>query len=248
MFSKNKSKFIKSLQIKKFRTEYKKFLVEGAKSTLELINSDYFINELFVTERFYQENSSIFSQRKLTVEIISESDLSSISTFASNNAAIAVATMKENNTISTAKNEFALVLDEVKDPGNLGTIIRIADWYGITKIICSETTVDFYNPKVISASMGSFTRASLYYCDLEKFLPTVQSPVYGADLEGENVHEYSFSPGGYLLMGNESEGLSTHVKKYITKKIHIPRYGQAESLNVAIATAIICDNIKRKIH
>ena len=111
MFSKNKSKFIKSLQIKKFRTEYKKFLVEGAKSTLELINSDYFINELFVTERFYQENSSIFSQRKLTVEIISESDLSNISTFASNNAAIAVATMKENNTISTAKNEFALVLD-----------------------------------------------------------------------------------------------------------------------------------------
>ncbi|HWZ22693.1 MAG TPA: RNA methyltransferase [Cytophagaceae bacterium] len=247
MFSKNKSKFIKSLQIKKFRTEYKKFLVEGAKSILELINSDYFINELFVTEKFYQENRAAISQNKLTTEIISESDLSSISSFSNNNAAIAVATMKDNEVISATQNEFALILDDIKDPGNLGTIIRIADWYGISKIICSETTVDFYNPKVISASMGSFTRVSTYYCDLEKFLPTVYVPVYGADLDGKNVHDFSFSPGGYLLMGNESEGLSSQVKKHITEKIHIPRYGYAESLNVAVATAIICDNIKRKI-
>ncbi len=245
MFSKNKAKFIKSLQIKKFRIEYKQFLTEGTKSILELINSDYVIHDLLVTEKFLQEHSHELTKHAVKAEIISEKDLSSISAFTTNNAGLAVASTKENLLLEASKEEFALVLDDIKDPGNLGTILRIADWYGIRKIICSETTADFYNPKVISSSMGSFTRTNIYYCDLGNFLSKTTIPVYAADLEGKNVHDYAFSSGGYLVMGNESEGLSMEVKKYITEKIHIPRYGHAESLNVAIATAIICDNIKR---
>jgi TrmH family RNA methyltransferase len=247
MFSKNKAKFIKSLQIKKFRTEYKQFLVEGAKSILELINSDYVINELLVTENFQTEYASRLSKRNIKSTIVTESELSSVSSFSSNNAALAVVSMKENKSFELKNNEWGIVLDDIKDPGNIGTIIRIADWYGIHKIICSETTADFYNPKVISSSMGSFTRVEIFYCNLDHFFSSVKQPVYAADLEGKDVHHYSFSSGGYLLMGNESEGLSSEIKKYITEKIHIPKYGHAESLNVAIATAIICDNIKRKI-
>jgi TrmH family RNA methyltransferase len=247
MFSKNKAKFIKSLQIKKFRTEYKQFLVEGAKSVLELINSDYVINELLVTENFKEEHALTISKRSIKPTIITENELSNISSFSSNNSALAVVSMKENKSLSIKNNEWGIILDDIKDPGNMGTIVRIADWYGIHKIICSETSADFYNPKVISSSMGSFTRVEIFYCNLENFLPSLKLPVYAADLEGKDVHDYSFSSGGYLLMGNESEGLSDTVKKYITEKIHIPKYGHAESLNVAIATAIICDNIKRKI-
>ncbi len=245
MFSRNKAKFIKSLQIKKFRTEYKQFLTEGAKSILELINSDYQIHDLLVTERFYQEHSDLLRSRSLNAEILSEQELSNISSYTTNNAGIAVAAIPENTLLTIKPTEYALILDDIKDPGNLGTIIRIADWYGITKIVCSETTADFYNPKVISASMGSFTRVKNYYCNLSHFLSSNTLPVYAADLEGDNVHGFPFAEGGYLLMGNESEGVSAEVKKYLTGKIHIPRYGKAESLNVAIATAIICDNLHR---
>jgi TrmH family RNA methyltransferase len=247
MFSKNKIKFIKSLQIKKFRTEYKQFLVEGTKSTLELINSDYLINELFITEKFHKDHFTLLTKKKIKAEIISESDLESITSHSSNNASLAIVAMKENIFISVDKNEFAIVLDNINDPGNLGTIIRIADWYGISKIICSENTTDFYSPKVIAASMGSFTRVQKYYCNLKEFLKASSMPVFGADLEGENVHGFSFPREGYLVMGNESEGLSDELDQFITKKIHIPSFGKAESLNVAIATAIICDNIKRQI-
>ncbi len=248
MFSKNKIKFIKSLQIKKFRIENKKFLVEGAKSILELISSDYIISELYISEWFYKEHFLLISGRKIQAEIIKENDLISISTFSTNNAGVAVVEMKENKSITVEKDEYAIVLDDIKDPGNLGTIIRIADWYGISKIICSETTADFYNPKVIAASMGSFTRLEKYYCNLEIFLSDVKLPIYGADLLGKDVHHFPFSTGGYLIMGNESVGLSEGLEKFITEKISIPSYGSAESLNVAIATAIICDNLKRKIN
>ncbi|HVD98800.1 MAG TPA: RNA methyltransferase [Cytophagaceae bacterium] len=245
MFSKNKAKFIKSLQIKKFRTEYKQFLTEGAKSVLELANSDFVIHDLLVTERFYGEHELLLKKLSVKAEIISEKELSSISSFTTNNAGLAVASMKENKPLSIQQNEYALILDDIKDPGNLGTIVRIADWYGIGNIICSETTADFYNPKVIASSMGSFTRIKVYYCPLPDFLSKNTMPVYAADLEGKDVHHFSFAKGGYILMGNESEGISKEITKYITDKIHIPRYGQAESLNVAIASAIIIDNLKR---
>ncbi|HSZ24919.1 MAG TPA: RNA methyltransferase [Cytophagaceae bacterium] len=245
MFSKNKAKFIKSLQIKKFRTEYKQFLVEGTKSIIELINSDFVINELFVTEKFLDDFNFILQKKKIKTTVVKENELNNISSFSTNNSALAICATKENEPLLIQKEEWVIVLDEIKDPGNLGTIIRIADWYGIQKIICAETTADFYNPKVISSSMGSFTRVRIYYCDLQNFLASANLPVFAADLEGKDVHTFHFPKGGYLLMGNESDGLSKEVRKYITEKIHIPKYGYAESLNVAIATAIICDNIKR---
>ena len=127
----------------------------------------------------------------------------------------------------------------------MGTIIRIADWYGIHKIIASPTTAEVYNPKVISSTKGSFTRVNLYYTDLENYLTQYSGAVYGALMDGENVHSMAFETGGLIVMGNESNGISDVVQKKISHKITIPRFGQAESLNVAIATAVICDNLRR---
>jgi TrmH family RNA methyltransferase len=139
-------------------------------------------------------------------------------------------------------------LDEVRDPGNLGTIIRIADWYGINKLIFSTHTAEFYNPKVIQSSMGSFTRVQFYYGDLAQAFQDWKLPVYGAFLEGESIHELVNPTPGVLLLGNESQGISKEVEKWVSSKITIPSFGKAESLNVAIATAIFCDNFKRLVH
>jgi TrmH family RNA methyltransferase len=246
MISKNKVKFIKSLQLKKFRNEYNKFLIEGSKSVRELLLSDFILSELYVTEKFLEENHSVLKAKNITPEITNEEELAKVSSFSSNNAALAIAQTKPNQLLKGSPEEYTLVLDDIRDPGNLGTIIRIADWYGISNIICSETTTDFYSPKVIASSMGSFTRVKLYYCALEEYLSQTDLPVYAADLEGENVHHFSFPAGGLLLMGNESAGISPELVRFIRHKIHIPSFGGAESLNVAIATAVICDNIRRR--
>jgi len=244
MITKKWSQLIKSLQIKKYRQIHQSFLVEGAKSVQELLISNFKTDIIFATERFYENN---LKKINCEYQIVSENDLEKAGSLESNNSCIAIAKIKSNEFLKIENNEFALILDEIKDPGNLGTIIRIADWYGINKIICSEDTVDFYNPKVISASMGSFTRVKVYYCDLEEFLNKNQEIIYGALLEGENIHKINFSSSGYILMGNESKGISENLKKYITKSINIPKFGNAESLNVAVATAVICDNLRREI-
>jgi TrmH family RNA methyltransferase len=147
--------------------------------------------------------------------------------------------------IQVLQEEFALVLDDIRDPGNLGTIIRTADWYGITRIIASSETADFYNSKVITSTMGSFTRVGIFYTTLEQYLAQSTLPVFGAYLEGKNIHETRFGSGGLIVIGNESHGIRPELEKFITDKITIPRFGKAESLNAAIATAIICDSIRR---
>ena len=143
------------------------------------------------------------------------------------------------------KNKFSLVLDGVQDPGNMGTIIRTADWFGITDIICSDDTVDVYNPKVVQATMGSLSRINVHYVDLESVLSETKLPVYGALLNGENIYSSDFGNEGLVVMGNEGNGLTEKVKQLITKAITIPGAGNAESLNVAIATAIFCSEINR---
>ncbi len=135
-----------------------------------------------------------------------------------------------------------MALESINDPGNLGAIIRIADWYGIEKILCSSDTVDFYNPKVIAASMGSFLRVQVQYGDLSELLKNTALPVLGAFLDGTNVHKFQFPTEGILVIGSEAHGISPALEKIVTEKITIPRTGKAESLNAAIATAIICDN------
>lgn len=245
MLSKNQIKYINSLQQKKFRQEYQSFVVEGAKSVVELLSSDFELESLYVTEDFYKETKPLLDKQPLRAEIVGQAELEKAGTFSSNNAALAVAKIKSNQELLLNDTEYALVLDEIRDPGNLGTIIRVADWYGIQKIICSEGTVDLYNPKVISSTMGSFTRVSLFYTDLVTYLKGQQKPIYGAFLDSENVHTLNFAPSGYIIIGNEANGISEAVEEVVTHKITIPRFGGAESLNAGIATAVICDNLRR---
>lgn len=244
MISKQRTKYIKSLKLKKYRKKAAAFLVEGAKNVTELISSSYSIEELFVTDKFLKEYSHL-DLSKINYTICSAKELESVGTFQSNEYALAIALMQDEPLDISSVN-YVIALDEVSDPGNLGTIIRIADWYNISTIIASNGTADLYNPKVINASMGSFTRVNVFYKDLEdvfKNHPDMQ--VYGAVLDGEDIHNVSFEQSGIILLGNESNGISPSLSKYITKKITIPRLGEAESLNVAVSSAIICDNIFR---
>jgi len=244
MLSKNKVKILKSLQIKKFRREHKQFIIEGGKSVIEFLKSDFHIELVAGTPEFLETCRKSPEYRADEWIEATPEELSSLGTFQTNDAAIAVARMKPEIKVSVDKNEWVIALDEVRDPGNLGTIIRIADWYGVKKLICSVGTADCYNPKVISASMGSFTRVEISYTDLNAFLTTSPVPVYAAMLNGKDVHQMSGLKEGILLMGNESNGVSEALLQY-AEKITIPSYGGAESLNVAIATAIIMDNFKR---
>jgi TrmH family RNA methyltransferase len=243
MLSKAKIKFIKSLQLKKYRKQEQCFVVQGSKSVQELLASDFEVLTLFATPDFL---SAVQAPSGVEVIEVSEKELADLSEFQTNDAALAIARTRNNDAVVIHPNEFGLVLDDIRDPGNLGTIIRTGDWFGIDKIIVSEETADFYNPKVISATMGSFARVKIFYTDLEQYLTTASIPVYGAYLHGENVHEVNFGQGGLILIGNESHGISPSLERYVTNKITIPQYGRAESLNAAIATAVICDNVRRR--
>ncbi|WP_428662679.1 TrmH family RNA methyltransferase [Runella sp.] len=251
MLSKNLIKYLHSLQLKKYRQEHNTFLVEGAKSVLELLASDFQIESVVTTDIFYKENSQKLDKQPFRVEIATADELSRAGTLQTNDAALAVVKTKPNDFLYAEKGEYVLVLDDIRDPGNLGTIIRIADWYGITKIICSLTTTDWYNPKVIAASKGSFTRVRGYYTELAAYLEKVRNTeqgtgVYGTFLEGKNIHQTTFTDTGYIVMGNESNGISPTVEKFVSQKITIPRFGGAESLNVGIAAAVVLDNLQRK--
>ncbi|MES2517449.1 MAG: RNA methyltransferase [Bacteroidota bacterium] len=245
MITKNQIKYINSLQQKKFRVEHQSFVVEGAKSVLELLNSDFELELVFVTKPFFEENGDLLQNLPIQFEYAEQAELEKAGSFSSNNAALAVAKTKENQQLLVKDQEFALILDDIRDPGNLGTIIRIADWYGITKIICSPSTVDFYNPKVISSTMGSFSRVSLFYTELVAFIRTQDKNIYGTLLDGDNIHQTKFSTSGYIVIGNEANGISEEVEQLITHKITIPRFGGAESLNAGIATAVVLDNLRR---
>ena len=244
MVTKPKAKFIKSLQLKKYRKQSQSFLVEGAKNVQEILNSDYEVSILMATPSFLEAHTSIIDQKAKEVIVVSEKELSALGTFKANNAALAVGHIKQVATPQIAAGDYALVLDDVRDPGNLGTIIRIADWYGIQHIVASETTADVYNPKVLNASMGSFTRVSVFYTALPDFLTAQPLPVFGATMEGIPVREADFSKGGLLVMGNEANGISDTVGQAVQTQVTIPRYGGAESLNVAIATAVICEHLR----
>lgn len=244
MLSKNTVKFIKSLHQKKYRSETGKFFVEGEKSVLEVLDSDYSVDLLLMTETFERKHPAICKGFKGEQIQVTQNQLEQVGQYQSNDSALAVVTIREN--ISFEPNEeLILALDDVRDPGNLGTIIRVADWYGINKLVFSPQTAEFYNPKVIQATMGSFTRVQFFYEDLGKVFKRWKLPIYGAFLGGENIHQMIKPAPGVLLMGNEAKGISPEIEKWVTQKVTIPGFGNAESLNVAIATAILCDNFKR---
>ena len=241
VISKAKAKYIKSLQLKKYRQQSGSFLVEGEKNLLELLASDIQIEELVLTKAFAETVEARFPKRYHTVA--NQSEIERLGTLKSNNAGLAVAKIpQEINSSDLAKGKV-LMLEDINDPGNLGTIIRIADWYGINDIICSPGTADCYNPKVIQATKGSFTRVRVHYSELPGFIDQIDLPVYGMVLDGEDLHQVLFPTDFIMLIGSESHGISSALANKLTHKITIPRIGGAESLNAAIATAIVCDRV-----
>ena len=242
MISKNQLKLIRQLGQKKYRKQLNQYLVQGEKNVLELLNSSLNAVDVFATSAFINAHQSCFPSTHI-IEA-DEDVLTKASTLVSNNAAIAIVDMPKAD-LPTIKG-LILALDGVSDPGNLGTIIRVADWYGIKHIVTSTDSADAYNPKTISATMGSFVRVSVSQVDLPAYLQTLRLPIYGAFLDGQSVHKTQFNGEGVLLMGSESHGIRQACAGLVTDKITIPAFGEAESLNVAMATGIILDNFKRQ--
>jgi TrmH family RNA methyltransferase len=234
MITKADIKFIKSLQNKKERVLSGKFVIEGEKIVNEaIIYAETNIDHIYATSIFIEQNDI---PSTISVTEVLPQDLAKISTLNTPNKAIGIC-KKQPSTNQTSN--LILVLDQIQDPGNLGTIIRLADWFGILEIICSENTVDCYNSKVIQSTMGAIFRVNISYKPLDEFLENTTLPIYGALLNGENVFTTKFNEKGILLLGNEGNGISEGLKKFISHKITIPKYGESESLNVAMAASII---------
>ena len=243
--SKARIKYMKSLQLKKHRDREGVFLVEGEKSVLEFINSKFKVQTVLGTDDFITNHRSLLEQKYVEFETITEDTLTSIGTYQSNNAALAIIVKPNPAEIAFEPDVYILALDNINDPGNLGTIIRLADWYGIRTILLSLNSTDVYNSKTVNASKGSLSRVEVQYVDLTAVLTDYQGTIYTALLDGENIHKVKFKKGGIVLMGSESHGVSEELLKITHHRITIPRVGETESLNVAMATAIICDNICR---
>jgi TrmH family RNA methyltransferase len=244
MLSKAKISKINSLENKKFRREFGLFVVEGEKMLLELAHSGFEVVEAFVTADFESKHPELFK----TSVVVKEGELSKISFLKTATSGLAVVSIPSaEEKFSFRPGSFFLALDGVRDPGNLGTIIRTADWFGISGIVCSADTVDCYNPKTIQASMGSIFRVKISYLDLPSFLAEVPSvfPIFGTDMVGENLFQKSLNQG-IVVLGNEAEGINLATQKQISQILAIPRLGQGvESLNVAISAAIICAEYAR---
>lgn len=244
MVPKSKIKFAKSLQLKKYRKQEQCFVVEGEKSVKELLTSDFEMIWVAGTSEFVNENLAKLEQKKIEIYEAKEAELISMGSFQTNQSALAVARIK-TNVIPKIESGFCLALDDIKDPGNLGTIIRTAEWYGIKNIFLSEESADFYNSKTITSTMGSFCRVIVSYIDLKEWLSKSKLPVFGAFLDGTDVHQAEFGSNGIILIGSESHGINKELEPLVDHRITIPRIGQAESLNAAMATGIILDNLVR---
>ena len=238
--SKNQLKLITSLSQKKYRQKHNLFIAEGVKVLNELLNSTFEIEILFCTDDF----ETTISEKK--VVRISETELKKVSTLKSPNKALGVFKIPEEKVVQNSG--LTIALDAINDPGNLGTIIRLCDWFGITQLVCSKDTVDCYNQKVVQASMGSLTRVSIHYTDLENYITKSNLDTFIADMDGKNVYKTKLPKEGILIMGNEANGVSEKIKALLQYKITIPRFGETqetESLNVATATAILLSEFKR---
>ncbi len=249
--TKNQISFVKELHKKKERQAQSLFIVEGEKCVHELLNSTFGIETIFATAEWIDANSVILKQKKLPYHEISPAALERISTMSQPNKVLAIAKQPHSAfEINALVNKFALVIDGINDPGNLGTIIRVADWYGIENIICSPTTCEQYNPKVVQAAMGSLFRVNCTYIDIVSFLADykqkVNQPVYAAHMQGVSINDVTILPLGILVLGSESHGISTEVMSMCDSKLTIVQksiHQQTESLNAAVAAAIIINKI-----
>jgi TrmH family RNA methyltransferase len=250
MLTKNTIKLIRSLELKKFRTRENSFVAEGPKVVGDLL-AVMRPKLVIATSQWISENNT----KGIDVETVSEDELSRISFLQHPQQVLAVFPMPSYDEsidyTKELKGKLTLALDSVQDPGNLGTIIRIADWFGIETILCSHETADAYNPKVIQATMGSIARIRIIYTDLTKTLEAIASemPIYGTFLDGENIHSRQLPQEAVIVMGNEGKGISQDVARLVTDRVLIPNYPEgrptADSLNVAIATAITCAEFRR---
>ncbi|WP_353083897.1 RNA methyltransferase [Flavobacterium sp.] len=240
MVSKNQIKLITSLQQKKFRQLHKLFIAEGVKVIQELLDSNFVLEHLYVTESIFE---SLNNESKT---LITESELKKISCLSTPNNCLALFAIPE--TEKPIASGLIVALDAVRDPGNLGTIIRLCDWFGVEQLWCNEQTVDLYNPKVVQATMGSLARVKVHYLDLEKEIQKSNLPVFGTFMDGENIYQTTLPSEGILILGNEANGISGSIEKLVTSRLAIPRFGnlqKTESLNVATATAIFLSEFKR---
>lgn len=238
--SKSQLKIITSLSQKKHRQKHQLFIAEGLKVVNELLNSSFKVDTLFATDDFQTDISLDKIIR------ISDKDLQKISNLKAPNKVLGLFVIPDEKPLQ--KNGLTIVLDTINDPGNLGTIIRLCDWFGVSQLLCSAETVDCYNQKVVQASMGSLTRISIKYIDIEIYLKETNLPTFIADMDGENVYKSALPKEAILIMGNEANGVSDKIKTLIKNKISIPRFGEnqeTESLNVATATAILLSEFKR---
>lgn len=236
--SKNHIKLITSLSQKKYRQKHKLFVVEGVKVVQEFLNSSYELDIVFSSD-------TNFSSTNKFIEV-TDQELKKITSLKNPNKVLAI--FKIPNQINPIMGGLILALDSINDPGNLGTIIRLCDWFGIEQLVCSNETVDCFNSKVVQASMGSLTRVAISYLDLKKYLQNASVPIFIADMDGLNVYKTKLPDSALLVLGNEANGISDEIKQLVTTKITIPRYGafqQTESLNVATASAILLSEFRR---
>jgi TrmH family RNA methyltransferase len=259
MLSKARISFIKNLHQKKYRKEHGLFVAEGAKVVQELVNSNIVVRQLFFTEAFRNQQPELLSAAGRLTECVqvTAKELMQVTALTTPQDVMAVAVIPEAQVdIKVAGKELVLMLDDVSDPGNLGTIIRVADWFGIKNIVCSANTVDAYNPKVVQATMGSLFRVNICYVDLESLLKenaaTSKAPVYGALLQGENIYTASLHNYGFILLGNESTGIDKKLQSFISTSLTIPpgsknNLSHPDSLNVAVSAAIICSEFNRRV-
>lgn len=236
MISKNQLKAVRQLEMKKYRTREGLFVAEGPKVVGDLLRCGFRPAMLFATAEWKGSDA----------QLVTDDELRKLSFLQHPQQVLAVFPIPDVQLVAQ-KSQLALVLDGVQDPGNLGTIIRIADWFGIATIFCSEDTADAWNPKVVQATMGSIARVQIVYCDLQQLLKDTTLPVYGTLLDGNNIYEQELKPEGYIVMGNEGNGISAPIRQLVTHRLLIPSFRPgAESLNVAIATAITCSEFRRR--
>jgi TrmH family RNA methyltransferase len=247
MITNKQIKLINSLHSKKGRKENDLFLVEGEKSLLELVKSNFLIEFFVLADNQTELFQELSLKSSAYIYTVSLEQLTKLSTLVTNQVGLAVVKQQHFNNFQI-NSPHTIVLDGIRDPGNLGTIIRICDWYGFKQLVLSEDCTEFYNPKVIISTMGSFSRIEFTYVDLRTFFESHSDiKKIGAVLNGENIHTYAFPNEAFIILGNESNGISKDIIDTLDEKITIPAFGEAESLNVSISTAIIADNLKRFI-
>ena len=240
MVSKNQIKLISSLHLKKNRIANQLFIAEGVKVIQELLKSNFILEHLYCTEPLFDEVPLPLKS------LISESELKKISALSTPNNCMAVFKIPASSPV--IENGLIIALDDIRDPGNLGTILRLCDWFGISQVVCSEQTVDLYNPKVVQATMGSISRVNVSYVNLKSFLQNSSLPIFGTFMDGSNIYMKSLPKEAIVIMGNEANGISPEVENTIKNRLTIPRFGDlqlTESLNVASATAIILSEFRR---